>query len=86
MNAPTAVIENKIHNWQHYLEQLHARRRQLEEELENINNLVQQHVGAMQGATELLHALRREADAEAKATWDAAAPADETPAPAAEAG
>lgn len=60
MDNAREIIETKVAGWQQYLEQLAARRRKLEQELMQIDQLTQQHIGAIHGAQELLEMLPAE--------------------------
>lgn len=62
MNEARAIIEKKIQGWRAATEQLAARRRRLEDDLVQIDGLTQQHIGAIQGAQELLSLLPAETE------------------------
>lgn len=79
MNEARAIIEKKIRGWQQALDQLAARRRKLEDDLVQNDALAQQHMGAIQGAKELLDLLPPEVEPQPEPQ-----PQPEPPAPAPE--
>lgn len=74
MSTAREIIEGKIVGWRQWLDQLTAQRRKLEEEIVQNERMIQQNLGAIQGASELLALLPADAPAvvgEAEAEADA---------------
>jgi len=57
MNQIRTLAEQRMHDWQQYIEQLAARRQKLAQEMAQIDVLTQQHIGAISGMRELMDML-----------------------------